>query len=315
MASGFLALLDDISVLARAAASSLDDMAGAAMKASTKAAGVVIDDAAVTPQYVQGLEPRRELPIIKRITLGSLRNKFFIVLPAAMIFSTWAPWILPIFLILGGTYLAFEGAEKVLGWCGVHLHHDAVQVNQARNTQEFEDKTVAGAVRTDLVLSAEIMLISLANVDAQSFWERLGILSIVAIVMTVVVYGVVAILVKMDDVGLHLAKSKAGALAAFGRGLVTGMPKVFTALSIIGTLAMLCVGGHIVIKSAADLGWTPLYDFAHLLSASVAHFGRVPPWCADTLYSAVVGLAWGLVVVGVVVLIGKVRHRGQVAAH
>lgn len=319
MSSGFLALLDDIAVLAKAAAASIDDLATAAMKASAKAAGVVIDDAAVTPQYVQGIDAKRELPVIKKITMGSLRNKFLIILPAAMVFSTWAPWILPIFLILGGSYLAYEGGEKVLGWFGVHLHHESKAEIKAQDPVEFERTLVAGAVRTDLVLSAEIMLITLANVDVETFWERLGILAIVAVVMTIAVYGVVAILVKMDDIGLMLARSKAGFTAKLGRGIVKGMPKVFSTLSIVGTVAMLWVGGHIVIKSLSDLSFTPLYDFSHWIISSLAHLGSVISWLGDTVYSAIFGVTLGLVLVGVHMGITKVRNRSeqdtQAAAH
>lgn len=314
MASGFLALLDDIAVLAKAAASTVDDLASAAMKASAKAAGVVIDDAAVTPQYVRGIEPKRELSIIKRITIGSLRNKFLIILPAAMVFSTWAPWILPIFLILGGSYLAFEGGEKVLGWFGVHLHEESKEEAKSADPVEFERTIVSGAVRTDLVLSAEIMLITLANVDVQSFWERLGVLAIVAVVMTVLVYGVVALLVKMDDIGMVLAKSKAGIVAKFGRGTVKAMPKVFSLLSIVGTVAMLWVGGHIVIKSLSDLGFTPLYDLSHWILESLSHLGGVVAWFGDTFYSAIFGLALGLLLVGSMTVFNKLRHR-KAAAH
>lgn len=309
MASGFFALLDDISVLAKAAAASVDDLASAAMKASAKAAGVVIDDAAVTPQYVKGIEPKRELSVIKRITMGSLRNKFFIILPAAMLFSTFAPWILPVFLILGGSYLAFEGAEKVLGWCGVHLHHEAAAELKAENPEELERKIVSGAVRTDLVLSAEIMLITLANVEVEGFWPRLGVLSIVAVVMTAAVYGVVAILVKMDDIGMVFAKSKAGLLASLGKGIVKAMPMVFNLLSIVGTIAMLWVGGHIVAKSLFDLGFSPLYDVSHWIIESLASLGPVVAWFGDTIYSAILGLVLGLILVAAVFAINKARHR------
>lgn len=310
MASGFLALLDDIAVLARAAASSLDDLSAAAMKASAKSAGVVIDDAAVTPQYVQGVSPKRELHVIKRITLGSLRNKFLIILPAAMIFTTWAPWILPILLIVGGAYLTFEGAEKVLGWFGVHLHGEKETLTTSENPDEFENTLVRGAVRTDLILSTEIMLITLSNVDVDGFVDRLIVLIIVALVMTAVVYGAVAVLVKMDDIGLVLARSRADAVGAVGRGLVAVMPKVFTALSIIGTVAMLWVGGHILTASMSDLGFSLFYDIAHDVAHAVEPWGgAVGAWVADTLYSAVFGVLVGLLIVAVVAGVGKLRHR------
>jgi len=316
MASGFFALLDDIALLAKAAASSLDDMASAAVKASAKSVGVVIDDAAVAPQYVQGIAPARELPVVRRITFGSLRNKFLIILPLALLLSTFAPKVLPILLIIGGSYLAFEGAEKLLGWFGIHLHGEdkKSELEQVKNSSEFEDKLVGGAVRTDLVLSTEIMLIALSNVGEHSFWSQVGILAIIAVIMTVGVYGVVALLVKMDDVGLHLSRSSLRGTAAVGRGLVKGMPYVFEVLSVVGTIAMLWVGGHIFAKSLSDLGFTPLYDGAH----HVAHWfegfsGGIGSWVGDTVYSAVIGTAWGLLIVGAVTLIGKLTHRR--AAH
>lgn len=317
MASGLFALLDDIAVLAKAAASSLDDMTAAAMKASAKSVGVVIDDAAVTPQYVQGIAPSRELPVVKRITLGSLRNKFLIILPVALALTAWAPKILPVLLICGGTYLAFEGAEKVLGWFGIHLHEDKKNpLEEVKDSKEFEDKLVGGAVRTDLILSTEIMLIALSNIGAHSFWEQLGILSIIALVMTAGVYGVVALLVKMDDIGIRMSASQRLKLTPIiGRGLVKGMPKVFEVLSVVGTIAMLWVGGHIFAKSLSDLGFTPLYDVAHHIAHWFEGFsGSVGAWIGDTAYSAVVGLLLGLIVVAVVFAVGKLRH-GRKANH
>lgn len=314
MASGFFALLDDIALLAKAAASSVDDMTAAAMKASAKSIGVVIDDAAVTPQYVQGIAPSRELPVVKRITMGSLRNKFLIILPVALLLTTFAPMVLPVLLILGGSYLAFEGAEKVLGWFGIHLHGDdkKTDIDTVKNEKEFEDSLVGGAVRTDLILSTEIMLIALSNVGHHPFWEQVGILAIIAVIMTVGVYGVVALLVKMDDLGLKLSTRPRKVSAAVGRGLVKGMPYVFEILSIVGTIAMLWVGGHIFAKSLYDLGFTPLYDVAHHIAEWFRGFsGGVGAWIGDTLYSAVVGLIWGLIIVGVVALIGKIRHGGH----
>jgi len=316
MASGFFALLDDIALLAKAAASSLDDMASAAVKASAKSVGVVIDDAAVAPQYVQGIAPARELPVVRRITLGSLRNKFLIILPLALLLSTFAPKVLPVLLIIGGSYLAFEGAEKLLGWFGIHLHGEdkKSELEQVKNSSEFEDKLVGGAVRTDLVLSTEIMLIALSNVGEHSFWSQVGILAIIAVIMTVGVYGVVALLVKMDDVGLHLSRSSLRGTAAVGRGLVKGMPYVFEVLSVVGTIAMLWVGGHIFAKSLSDLGFTPLYDGAHHVAHWFVGFsGGIGSWVGDTVYSAVIGTAWGLLIVGAVTLIGKLTHRR--AAH
>lgn len=307
MASGFLSLLDDIATLAKAAASTVDDLASVAIKASSKSSGVVIDDAAVTPQYVQGVAPKRELNIIKRITIGSLRNKYLIILPAAIVFSTWAPWVLPILLVIGGSFLAFEGAEKFLGWFGIHLHSESHESVVTTDSKEFENKLVSGAVRTDLILSTEIMLITLSNVDVDNFWQRLGVLAFVALLMTVLVYGVVAILVKMDDIGLAMTKSRSKILAKSGLGIVKGMPKLFSAISVIGTLAMLWVGGHIVIKSLADLHFEFFYKMLHHLTEAVEHLGGVITWVADTLASAVFGLVLGVIIVSVILWIQRLK--------
>lgn len=318
MASGLLALLDDIAVLAKAAAASVDDLATQALKASAKSMGVVIDDAAVTPQYVQGIAPARELPVIKRIAMGSLRNKFLIILPLALVLSTWAPWTLPWLLLIGGSYLAFEGAEKVLGWFGVHLHGESKKTDteKVKSSKEFEDSLVRGAVTTDLILSTEIMLISLANVEATNFWERLGILVIIALLMTVAVYGVVALLVKMDDLGIKMAQWPGKSLPAIGRGLVKGMPYVFNVISIVGTIAMLWVGGHIVVKSFSDIGLIPFfYNLEHTVVHAVEHLGGVVEWLTATGYQAVFGVLWGLIIVGIITLIGKIRHRKADASH
>ena len=170
MAGGLAALLDDIAALAKLAAASTDDVAAASARASVKAAGVVVDDAAVTPQYVQGIDPKRELPIIWRITLGSLRNKLLIILPVALLLSEVAPWLLTPILMLGGTYLCFEGAEKILELVTGHTEEKAA----AEQGPEAEKRIISGAVRTDLILSAEIMVISLNEVMQETIWHRLA---------------------------------------------------------------------------------------------------------------------------------------------
>lgn len=314
VASGFLALLDDISVLARSAAASVDDLATQAVKASAKSLGVVIDDAAVTPQYVRGVSPKRELAVIKRITLGSLRNKFLFILPAAMVFTTWAPWVLPIFLICGGLYLAFEGAEKVLGWFGVHLHGEGPKAVVTSDPNQFENQLVSGAVRTDLILSAEIMLITLANVTADGFWNRLGVLAIVALMMTALVYGVVAILVKLDDIGLAMVKHGTKLGAALGNGIVKAMPGVFSVISVVGTIAMLWVGGHIVVQSLFDLGWSAPHDALSWVADLVRSAGGVVVWLADTFISAVIGIGLGLIAVLLITSVHKLRTGAKVAS-
>ena len=310
MAGGLVALLDDVAVLARAAAASVDDIGVAAAKAGAKAAGVVIDDAAVTPQYVRSLAAERELPIIKRIALGSLRNKFLIILPAVLVLSQFVPWLLTPILMLGGAYLCYEGAEKV--WARI-AHHDA---HGGGDEQGKDEKTlVSGAVRTDLILSAEIMVITLNEVIDEPFWSRLAILAVVAVVMTVLVYGAVALIVKMDDAGLRLAQTS-GALASFGRGLVKAMPLVLTALTVIGTAAMLWVGGHILLVGTDELGLHALYEAVHHVEEA-AHdatgaLGGLVGWIVNTVASAILGLIVGALIV---VVMTFTFHRRKAKAH
>ncbi|MEU8236562.1 DUF808 domain-containing protein [Actinoplanes sp. NPDC048967] len=306
MAGGLVALLDDVAVLARAAAASIDDVGAAAAKAGAKAAGVVIDDAAVTPQYVRSLAAEREVPIIKRIALGSLRNKFLIILPAVLLLSQFVPWLLTPILMLGGAYLCYEGAEKV--WAKI-AHHEA---HGAGDGAAPDEKTlVSGAVRTDLILSAEIMVIALNEVIDEPFWSRLAILAVVAVVMTVLVYGAVALIVKMDDAGLRLAE-RSGALATFGRGLVRAMPLVLTGLTVLGTAAMLWVGGHILLVGTDELGLHWLYGAVHHVEEA-AHdaagvLGGLVGWLVNTVFSAILGLIVGALIVAVMTV---TVHRRQ----
>ncbi|SFD95506.1 DUF808 domain-containing protein [Blastococcus tunisiensis] len=299
MAGGLVALLDDVAVLARAAAASIDDIGAAAGRASIKAAGVVVDDTAVTPQYVHGLNADRELPIIRKIALGSLRNKLLIILPAILLLSQFLPWLLTPILMLGGAYLCYEGVEKI--WHKVSGHAEAhASVEEA---MPDEKTIVSGAVRTDFILSAEIMVISLNEVASEAFVSRAIILIVVALGITVLVYGVVGLIVKMDDVGLSLSQKSAKGLAAFGRALVKGMPKLLTALTVVGTAAMLWVGGHIILLGTDELGFSPIYDLVHHLEEA-AHdatgaLGGVVGWIVNTVGSAILGLAVGAVVVTV----------------
>ena len=240
MSAGLFALLDDVAALAKMAAASVDDVGMAAGRASAKAAGVVVDDTAVTPQYVQGVAAERELPMIRKIAVGSLRNKLLIILPAALLLSQFLPWLLTPILMLGGTYLCFEGAEKI--WGRLSGHHEEQAVRTERGP-EAEKAMVSGAIRTDLILSAEIMVISLNEVETEPFWSRAAILVVVAIAITVLVYGVVGLIVKTDDIGLALTRRTSPAAQKVGRGLVRGMPKLLAAISVVGTVAMLWVGG------------------------------------------------------------------------
>lgn len=309
MSSSFFALLDDIAVLAKAAAASIDDVMAGAAKASAKSAGVVIDDAAVTPQYVRGISPKRELPVVWRITRGSLVNKAIIV-TAVMLLSIWAPWVFPWLLLLGGTYLAYEGTEKVWHWVqqrrGAAHEHSVEEVLERSETDEKQ--IVASAVRTDLVLSTEIMLIALANVDTDSWVQRLAILIVVAVLMTVVVYGSVAVLVKMDDIGLWLARRRPRTAKRVGLSLVKAMPWVFRALSIIGVVAMLWVGGHILLANLAEVGVPWPYDLVHLITGPLATIPALA-WLVDSALSAVAGLIWGAVIVMILGWIAHLRLR------
>jgi uncharacterized protein len=312
MSSGFFALLDDIAALAKLAAASVDDIGAAAGKATAKAAGVVIDDTAVTPQYVQGIAAHRELPIIKRIAKGSMRNKLLFILPAALLLSQFAPWSVTPILMLGASYLCFEGAEKV--WSRIRSHDDHAAPVSGTGA-DAEEQTVSSAIRTDFILSAEIMVIALNEVAKQPFFARLIILVIVAIVITIAVYGVVGAIVKMDDIGLSLAQRNSPFAQRSGHTLVTAMPKVLAALSAIGTVAMLWVGGHILLVGTRDLGWHALYDIVHHAEEVVDHAtgvaGGVLAWLLNTGASACIGLAVGAVVVAVmhVLPLRKAEHH------
>ncbi len=299
MSAGLFALLDDVAALARLAAASVDDIGAAAGRATAKAAGVVIDDTAVTPQYVHGIAAERELPIIKRIAIGSLRNKIVFILPVALLLSQFAPWLLTPILMLGATYLCFEGAEKVWGAISGHGGHAVPATTVGADAERF---MVTGAIRTDLILSAEIMVIALNEVADQAFFPRLIILVVVAVVITAVVYGVVAGIVKMDDVGLRLAQRSSAVAKKIGRGLVAGMPRLLAALSVIGTVAMFWVGGHILLVGTDELGWHWPYGLVHHGEAyvhGVAGVGAVLAWLVNTAASAVVGLFVGAVAVAV----------------
>ena len=312
MAGGLAALLDDVAVLARMAAANLDDVAAASAKAGSRAVGVVIDDAAVTPQYVQDIEPRRELPIIWRITKGSIVNKIIIILPVLLLLSVFAPVLLTPLLMLGGLYLSFEGAEKL--WQLVRGTDKTSEPATARGP-EAEDRVVKGAVRTDLILSAEIMVISMNAVDTDSVWMRAAVLVVVALAITALVYGAVALLVKMDDIGLAMAQdADSPSKARFGRRLVTAMPKVMTVISYVGMIAMLWVGGHILLVGTHDLGLAQPYGFVHGLEnavVGVVGIGGVLAWLVNTFFSFVLGLIIGAITILVVHLLPWGRHGTQ----
>lgn len=296
MPSGLVALLDDISVIAKAASASIDDIGVAAGKAGSKTAGVVIDDAAVTPSYVTGLSPARELPIIWKITKGSLKNKLLILLPGALLLSEFLPGAIIWLLMLGGAFLSYEGAEKVIEKLGGGKHGKTLE-DEIRDPVAFENKRVAGAIRTDLILSAEIMAITLSALDLDVWWERGLALALVAVVVTVAVYGTVAVIVKIDDVGLYLTKQASGAKQAFGHFLLRFVPKLLTFLSIVGTIAMLWVGGGIIVHGTHEVGFHAIYDIVHGAEYAVAGMtgalGGVLGWVTYAALSALVALVLG----------------------
>jgi predicted DNA repair protein MutK len=308
MASGLAALIDDIAAIAKLAATSLDDMGAAAGKAGVKAAGVVVDDTAVTPTYATGFTPDRELPIVWKIALGSLRNKFFFLLPAALLLSSFAPWAVTPILMVGGAYLAFEATEKIIE---AFAHHEIAgeEVEElAQSSAELEAEKVGGAIRTDLILSGEIMAIALADVADRPLAVQAAALAVVGVALTAVVYGAVGFIVKMDDIGLHLARRSNPGTRALGRGLVKAMPVTMEALTVIGTAAMLWVGGGIIVHGLEHFHLTPVphwvEGFSHWAGA-VPGVGAVTGWAAMAAGSAVVGLIIGGAIVGVLHLIPR----------
>ncbi|MFD2578490.1 DUF808 domain-containing protein [Novosphingobium colocasiae] len=310
MSSGLVALLDDVAVIARAAAASLDDVAAGVAKAGTKAAGVVVDDAAVTPSYVTDFTPDRELPIIWKIAKGSIRNKLLVLLPIALLLSAFLPVAVTPILMLGGLYLSFEGAEKIIEKLG-GAHHGETLADEIIDAAAFEKGAGSGgAIRTDLILSAEIMAISLAQVEHNPIWVQAAALAAVGIVITAAVYGAVALIVKMDDAGLHLVKeSKSAGARALGRGLLRAMPIVLQLLGSIGTLAMLWVGGGIILHGLAELGLAApehaLEALSHAVAAATGPLGAVLGWLAYAVGAALVGLVLGAIIAVVVHLVTR----------
>lgn len=297
MPSGLTALLDDVAMIAKLASASVDDVAAAAGRAGTKTAGVVIDDAAVTPNYVTGLSPARELPIIAKITIGSLKNKLIFLLPAALLLSQFAPWAITPILMLGGTYLAFEATEKILEKLKGD-HHAVETLLQADTQEELEDRQVKGAIRTDFILSAEIMAIALAQIPDYGIWLQAAALALVAIAVTLGVYGVVAIIVKLDDIGLHLAGREAPFTRKFGLALVRFVPKLLAALSIIGTAAMLWVGGGILLHGLEDLHvMTVLPETIHHLAEGWSGGSAILEWLWNAIGASIAGIVVGIVAV------------------
>jgi predicted DNA repair protein MutK len=306
MGIGLIGLLDDVAAIAKVAAASLDDVASQAAKAGVKAAGVVIDDTAVTPGYVIGFSPKRELPIVGKIAVGSLRNKLLILLPAALVLNYFLHWTIMPLLMLGGAYLCYEGVEKVLeAVMPDHAHQHEAQLGRvAANAPSLEDAKVASAIKTDFILSAEIMAITLAALPAGSIWKQALVLAVVAIGITVAVYGVVALIVKADDVGLALAKGGTRAGRAVGRGIVRSMPVLLKVLSVVGPAAMIWVGGGIVLHGLEEFGPPAIQHAVHAAEEAAARV--FPPaagllsWIVEAAISGVVGLVVGAATIPVV---------------
>lgn len=304
--SGLIALLDDVASIAKVAAASVDDVAGQAAKAGAKAAGAVIDDAAVTPKYVHGFDASRELPIVWKIAKGSIFNKLVILLPVALLLSAFAPWAISPLLMLGGAYLCFEGAEKIAHAFGHGDRHDSDRhTNPEGDGPTLEEARVAGAIKTDFILSAEIMTIALSTIPAQdALWMKAVILAVVGLGITAAVYGAVALIVKADDVGLHLATRRRGATAALGRGIVKLMPGLMRVLTVVGTAAMLWVGGQIIVHGLHELGWHAPYDWIRQLAqAAAAALPQAPglvAWLVTAVLDGLLGLMLGLALIPVV---------------
>ena len=310
MSVGLLALLDDVAGLVKVAAASLDDVAGQAAKAGAKAAGALIDDAAVTPNYVTGFTADRELPIIARITLGSIKNKLLFLLPAALLLSFFAPWLITPLLMIGGAYLCYEGAEKVFHLLAPHQAegHEAGLEHTALDPTSLEDLKVAGAVKTDFILSAEIMTIVLAAIEVPDFWTRAAVLAVAGVGITIVVYGAVALIVKADDFGVWMARNaRTGLGRGFGRGLVSAMPGFMQVLSLVGTAAMTWVGGSIVAHGLFEFGldWPEHFieSAAHWAERAFPAIESVAGWFATASVDFAFGLALGALLIPVAALV------------
>ena len=305
MPSGLIALLDDVATIAKLAAASLDDVGAAAGKASAKAAGVVVDDTAVTPRYVTGLAPERELPIIGKIAWGSLKNKVLFLLPGALLLTAFAPFLITPLLMIGGAYLAFEATEKIIEKI-LHDHeHEEDLLDTHGDPKELERLQVSGAIRTDFILSAEIMAIALASLEHLTLLTTAIALFVVALCVTAGVYGVVALIVKLDDIGLHMADRRNSGTRALGNALVHLVPKLLTALSAIGTAAMLWVGGGILVHGLEDLHLfvalpKTIHDLAHAAGAASGVIGPAVSWLLNALGGAVVGFFVGGIIAAAV---------------
>jgi len=317
MPSGLIALLDDVAAIAKVAAASVDDIGAAVGKAGSKAAGVVIDDTAVTPRYVTGFTPDRELPIIGKIAIGSLKNKV-LILVGALLLSAFLPAVITPLLMLGGAYLAFEGAEKIIEKLSGD-HHEEAELFEADTAEELEQRQVAGAIRTDFILSAEIMVIALSQLEDFSLPLRAAALAAVGVVITAAVYGAVGLIVKLDDIGLHMAERPGRGSQAFGRGLVRVVPRLLGGLSVIGTAAMLWVGGGILLHGMEELGWPAIphavHDAAHAIAGTIGFWVPAWEWLLNAIGGAIAGAIVGAAIVALLHLIPRRDKPSAEPAH
>jgi len=299
MASGLLALVDDVAAIAKIASASLDDVVKMSAKAAGKAAGIVIDDAAVTPRYVVGFAADRELPIIGRIAWGSALNKLVFLLPGALLLSTMAPWSIMPLLILGGAYLCYEGFGKVRELTVAATPPTPAVALQAGDAKSLEQQKINSAIRTDFILSAEIMAITLSTVGEVSLAMKATVLAVVGLGITIAVYGTVALIVKADDVGVALARRNPP-WSAIGRGVVHAMPSILSSLSLIGTLAMLWVGGGIILHGVAEYGLSRPEYWIKEVGASAGSMlpwgGGLVAWVVGATLAGLAGLAVGAAV-------------------
>jgi predicted DNA repair protein MutK len=315
MPSGLIALLDDVATIAKLAAASVDDVGLAVGKAGSKAAGVVIDDTAVTPRYVTGLAPERELPIIGKIAWGSLKNKLLILLPAALLLAAFLPVLITPLLMIGGTYLAFEATEKIIEALAHDHHHEDQLIDAIDDPKELENLQVAGAIRTDFILSAEIMAIALAELEANGFWMQAAALAAVGVVITAAVYGVVGLIVKLDDIGLHMVERRSRGAQLVGNALVHGVPHLLKALSVIGTAAMLWVGGGILLHGLEELHvLTAVPHTIHDLANSLSDGVGALEWLLNALGAAIAGAIVAAPIVGIVHLWSRRKKTSAAAA-
>ncbi|PYE85595.1 DUF808 domain-containing protein [Pseudoroseicyclus aestuarii] len=314
MSYGLLAILDDIAALAKMAATSIDDVVAQAARSGTHSLGLIIDDAAVTPRFIAGVSPARELPAIWKIARWSLINKLLILTPAVLLLSAVIPWIITPILTLGGLYLAFEGAEKVLEWMGLG-HHEAkdTEALATATPQEIEAKTVSGAVRTDFILSTEIMVLTFSSVADQSLATQIGVMLTIGVVFTLGVYGAVALIVRADDIGIALAKRHKGAfLGRLGRHLVVAVAPFLTLLGIVGTLAMLWVGGSLLIHGLAYFHLEGPEHWLHHAQEAALHavpgwLGGAAAWITGAALQGLLALAVGGVIAMAVTGISSLR--------